>query len=83
MEVVSVKVDKNLKRKMKRFSNLNWSEIIREAIRNAVAEEELRGRQIDPEEVKEACRLTDSIRKVTEGWSSTEEIRKWREARKL
>ena len=82
MEVVSVKVDKELKDKMRRFSNVNWSETIREAIRRAVAEEELKGRRVDPEEVREASRLTDSIRKTADGWSSTEEIRKWREARR-
>lgn len=82
MEVVSVKVDKELKEKMRRFSNVNWSETIREAIRRAVAEEELRGRRVDPEEVREASRLTDLIRKSAEGWSSTEEIRKWRQLRK-
>lgn len=82
MEVVSVKVDKELKEKMKRFSNVNWSETIREAIRRAVAEEELKGRRVDPGEILEACRLTDSVRKTAHGWSSTEEIRKWREARR-
>ena len=82
MEVVSVKVDRELKDKMKRYSNVNWSETIREAIRRAVAEEELKGRRVDPEEVREASRLTDSIRKAAEGWNSTEEIRKWREARR-
>ena len=82
MEVVSVKVDRELKDKMKRYSNVNLSETIREAIRREVAEEELKGRRVDPEEVREASRLTDSIRKAAEGWNSTEEIRKWREARR-
>ena len=77
-----MKVDRELKEKMRRFSNVNWSETIREAIRRAVAEEELRGRRVDPEEVREASRLTDLIRKSAEGWSSTEEIRKWRQLRK-
>ena len=82
MEVVSIKVDRELKEKMKRFSNVNWSETIRQAIRRAAAEEELKGRRVDPEEVREAVRLTDSVRRSAEGWSSTEEIRKWREARR-
>ena len=82
MAVVSVKVDRALKEKMRRFSNVNWSETIREAIRRAVAEEELKGRRVDPDEVREASRLTDSIRRAAEGWNSTEEIRMWREARK-
>ena len=82
MEVVSVKVDKELRDKMRRFSDVNWSETIREAIRRAVAEEELKGRRVDPDEVREASRLTDSVRKAAEGWDSTEEIRRWRDARR-
>ena len=66
-KVVSVKVDRELREKMRRFSNVNWSETIREAIRRTVAEEELKGRRVDPEEVREASRLTDSIRRAAEG----------------
>ena len=79
---MSVKVDKELRDKMRRFSDVNWSETIREAIRRAVAEEELKGRRVDPDEVREASRLTDSVRKAAEGWDSTEEIRRWRDARR-
>jgi hypothetical protein len=55
---------------------LGWEEEDR-----AVAEE-LKGRGVDPEEVREAARLTDSVRRSAEGWSSAEKIRKRREARR-
>ena len=83
MEVVSAKVDKETKKRMQRFSNINWSETIRNAIRERLEEEELRKRNVDLHEVEDACKITDSIRRPgRSGWNSTEEIRKWRDARK-
>jgi len=82
MEVVSLKVDKKTRDKMCRLSYINWSEAIRRAIERKIAEEELKERRVDPKDVEEACRITDSIRRPSPGWSSPEEIRKWRERRR-
>jgi len=82
MEVVSVKVSKRMREKMRRLSYINWSEKIRKAIEETIEEEELKERRIDPREIEEACRLTDSIRRESIGWSSTEEIRRWRNQRR-
>ncbi|AIF82337.1 hypothetical protein NTE_00255 [Candidatus Nitrososphaera evergladensis SR1] len=87
MEVFSVKVDKRVKEKMKKFSHVNWSEIIRRALAAKIEEEEAKGasRTLDFDALSEAASLTDSIRKGTSSsktWNSTEEIRRWREARK-
>ena len=83
MEVVSVKVDKKIKERMQRHSQVNWSETIRDAIRNRLDEEEMKERHLDLKEVQEASRIADSIRKPSPpGWDSTVEIRKWRDARK-
>ncbi len=82
MEVVSVKVDRKTRNKMRRLSYINWSEAIRRAIEIKIAEEELKERKVDPKDVEEACRITDSIRHPSPGWSSTEEIRKWRARRR-
>lgn len=93
MEVISAKVDKKTKEKMKRLPDVNWSEVIRKAISNKIREEELRKRTkpVDKNELAEAAKITDMIRakhatasgeKEEEGWSSVEEIRKWRDARK-
>lgn len=82
MEVVSVKVDRKIKQKMKKLSNVNWSEVIRRAIIVKIGEEEMKGVSIDAEMLSEAASLTDKIRRSSKGWSSVEEIRKWRELRK-
>lgn len=86
MEVISAKIDKRTKEKMKRFSDVNWSEVIRKAIASRIREEELRSRinPVDKDELARAGRMTDTIRAkhAAEGWSSVEEIRKWRDTRK-
>ena len=82
MEVVSVKVDKKTKEKMRKFSNVNWSETIRSAIETKLEEEELKNRHLDFEEIREASKIADSVRRSIKGWNSTAEIRKWRDQRK-
>lgn len=85
MEVTSAKIDKKTKEKMKRFSDVNWSEVIRQAIASRIREEELKGR-ISPnkDEFADAERITNAVRArhAAEGWNSVEEIRKWRNVRK-
>lgn len=82
VEVVSVKVDKKTREKMRRFSNVNWSETIRSAIETKLAEEELKNRHLDFDEIREASKIADSVRKPLKGWNSTAEIRKWRDQRR-
>lgn len=82
MEVISVKVDKRVKEKMKKLSNVNWSETIRRALAAKIEEEEAKTRTIDTESLLEAASITDRIRKASRHWRSTEEIRRWREERK-
>jgi hypothetical protein len=82
MEVVSAKVDKRLRDKMRKLGHVNWSEVIRCALSAKVEEEEAKLlRSIDKESLMEASSMTDQIRKSSKGWNSTEEIRRWREAR--
>lgn len=82
VEVISVKVDKRVKDKMKKLSNVNWSETIRRALAAKIEEEEAKTRTLDTKALLEAASLTDSIREASRHWSSTEEIRRWRETRK-
>jgi len=82
MEVFSVKVDKRVKEKMRKLPNVNWSEIVRRALASKIEEEEAKTRTIDTKSLLEAASLTDKIRKGSKRWSSTEEIRRWRQARK-
>jgi len=82
MSIISVRLDEETRRKMKLLSHLNWSEVIRQAIAQRIVEEENRKRTLDLKMLKEAAEITDKIRKPSPSWSSTEEIRKWRESRK-
>jgi metal-responsive CopG/Arc/MetJ family transcriptional regulator len=82
MEVVSIRVDEQLKRRMERLGQVNWSEVIRTAISVKVQEEERRERRIVPESLMRAKALTDKLRRPSRGWSSVEEIRKWRNQRR-
>ena len=75
-----------LKEKMKKYPHINWSEIAKNAIIKRIELEERKSNtEIDPELLNEAIRTQDNIRNktnITNEWSSTEEIRKWREQRR-
>jgi hypothetical protein len=80
VDAVSARVDEETRRRMRRLPQVNWSEVIREAIVEKIRKEERR-REVDPRGLREAVRITDSLRAPVEGWDSTEEIRRWRERR--
>ena len=80
VDVVSARIDEETRRRMRRLPQVNWSEVIRGAIIEKILEEERR-REVDPRDLREAAKITDSIRAKSEGWDSTEEIRRWRERR--
>jgi len=83
VEVVSAKIDDDTRRRMRRLSDINWSEVIRQAIINKIEEEETRRQLFNREKLEKAARETDAIRTPSSaGWDSTEEIRRWREARR-
>jgi hypothetical protein len=83
VEVVSAKVDDDTRRRMRGLPDINWSEVIRQAILNKIEEEEARRIQVDREKIEKAAKETDALRTPSKpGWDSTEEIRRWREARR-
>ena len=72
LAVVSVRVDEEVKRKMRELPHVNWSDIVRQSIVSKIREEEM----------KRACVTMDELAEKTSGrWSGTEEIRRWREKR--
>ena len=72
LAVVSVRVDEEVKRKMRELPHINWSDIVRQSIVSKIREEEM----------KRACVTMDELAEKTSGrWSGTEEIRRWREKR--
>jgi len=65
-----VRVDDDLKERMRRYPQVNWSEYIRESLERKIREEEM----------KEATRELDELAEKTTGnWNGADEIRKWRD----
>jgi hypothetical protein len=80
-EVISLRVGKELRDKMKIYSHINWSAIIR----SALVEELKKMNRIDKKRAIEAMKDMDRIRKskvFDKGKSGTEIIREWRDKRK-
>lgn len=72
---ISVRVDEKLKKEMEELKEVNWSEIIREAIRLRINQEEQKN-------LAKAVLLNEKIRKsAPKGYDSTNIIREWRERR--
>ena len=80
--VVSFRIDEKLKRRMEKLKHINWSDIVRKAIQETIKREEERlRRKKNVQKVKEALARNIALERKVEGWSSVEEIRKWRERR--
>src|SRR5436309_13707280 len=62
MEVVSFKVDSATKRRMARIRDINWSEVLRDAIRRRLELEERLRTPIDRRQALEAARRMDEFR---------------------
>jgi len=77
--VVSFRIDKKLKEKMEKLRHINWSEVVRQAIQEVIEREEARMRPKDVERIKRAALRSQALSRRIEGWSSVEEIRRWRE----
>jgi len=81
-KTVSVKVDEETKSKMELFSDVNWAEVIRSAIKRRLEIEEDIRKPINKARALRASKHMLKIKSKTSGkWSGTEEIRKWREYR--
>ncbi len=75
MTNISVRIDPELKKKMDSLKHLNWSEIIRKAIKSEIQNETEMNRA-------KAVLLNEKIRKIApENFNSVDIIRKFREER--
>jgi len=79
--VVSFRIDRKIKRKMDELKHINWSEIVRRAIIEAIRREEAKNRKKDLTKVRRAALRSERLSRKVDGWSSVEEIRRWRERR--
>lgn len=84
MEGVSFKVDAKTKRRMAQLRDINWSEVLRKAIRERLEIEERLRTPIDRRRAIEAARRMDTFRAHVgrSDFDSTKEIRKWRDLRR-
>ena len=77
---ISVKVDEETKSRMELFSDVNWAEVIRAAIRRRLELEEDMRKPINKARAIKASKHMLKLKSKTSGkWSGVEEIRKWRE----
>ncbi|MEB3788257.1 MAG: hypothetical protein GSR78_05825 [Desulfurococcales archaeon] len=76
--VVCFSIDKKLKERMNRLRRINWSEVVRRAIEQAVMIEEARLPEKDRTRIAWASLKMDELRRRVEDWDSVEEIRRWR-----
>ncbi len=75
MANISVRVDDKMKKEMEHLKQVNWSEIIREAIKSRISQEKQRN-------LAKAVLLNEKIRKTApKGYDSTIIIREWRDRR--
>ena len=84
MAIFNVRISDDLKIRMGSLPELNWSEIVREAIENKLSTERRRAK--DREKIRGALKTQDRIaetlaRRYSRGWKGTEVIRYWREHR--
>ncbi len=79
--VISFRIDRKIKRKMDELKHINWSEIVRRAIIEAIRREEAKNRKKDLTKVRRAALISERLSHKVDGWSSVEEIRRWRERR--
>ena len=80
--VVSFRIPRRLKERMERLRHVNWSEVVRRALEEAVEREEARLRERDVVRLRRARLVSERLRRPpAAGWSSVEEIRRWRERR--
>ena len=72
MSTVTVRVPREIRELMKKYRNVNWSEVVREAILKKIREESERN-------LAEAVLLNEKLRrKAPEGWDSVKVIKDWR-----
>ncbi len=75
MANISVRIDEKMKKEMEQMRQVNWSEIIREAIRDRLNQEKQKN-------LAKAVLINERIRKKAPiGYDSTDIIREWREIR--
>ncbi|RLG72081.1 MAG: hypothetical protein DRO23_11015 [Thermoprotei archaeon] len=75
MTTITVRISPEIKKLMRKYKYINWSEVVREAILNKIREEEEKN-------LAEALLINEKLRRnAPKNWDSTEVIKKWRRLR--
>lgn len=81
-ELFVARIPREVKERMKRFRNVNWSEVVRRAILERLAIEEARVEMLRAAKEMDAVRMELLKNYGPTDYDSTEVIRYWRELRK-
>jgi len=72
---ITVRISPEIKKLMRKYKYINWSEVVREAILNKIREEEEKN-------LAEALLINERLRRnAPRNWDSTEVIKRWRRLR--
>lgn len=83
MATISFRVPREVKRRMDRLRDLNWSEILRSYIIRVLEAEEKRRSKRDFIRIAKASRDIDALRELSApDWSGSEVVIKWRRLRR-
>ena len=75
MTTITVRISPEIKKLMRKYKYINWSDVVREAILNKIREEEEKN-------LAEALLINERLRRnAPRNWDSTEVIKKWRRLR--
>ncbi len=75
MTTITVRISPEIKKLMRKYKYINWSEVVREAILNKIREEEEKN-------LAEALLINERLRRnAPRNWDSTEVIKRWRRLR--
>ncbi len=75
MPVITIRVDEDTRNAMLRVRGVNWSEVVREAIRERTS------RELRENKVRALLTFEELSRKPGKGFDSTRVIRYWRDRR--
>jgi hypothetical protein len=84
MDVLSIRIERDVRRRMASLDGINWAHVIRESLRERLELEEEVRRTIDHRRALRGSRGIDRIRRKLGAarFDSTQEVRRWRESRK-
>jgi len=83
MDVMSIRVDREIRSRMADMGDVNWSEVVRQALRERIELEEDLRRPLNRKRALRAARGLGLLRQRSKsGFDSTEEVRNWRDSRR-